>query len=298
MGDLISVVVIDESGSKFRERCLNSVKRQTHTATETIVVSSAGCRPVMEACRTARGEYLFFCSVTSIIQDNTLEELYRAASESDGSLLVCADLYTRDGGEDYRRYDGDTALYGKLFRRDRLAEISLMAEESDLLWRYELLSRYLAGAVRMVCAAQAIVYETSPQGLEVEELCRNHILQRFYDNLTAENPDIRKIARYDLKEPETEQQDKCIRYSCGFYEDREGRNGYLLVRKEYPVPPVIHEVQQEVVYVPADPEGWNGALLSEYMIRKFGQGSMGLRTIVKSMAAWLKYKLRAGVHHE
>lgn len=298
MSDLISVIVIDENDSVFRERCLNSIKRQTYTMTETIVISEDNYKSVMEACHEARGEYVFFCSVSSIIQANTLEELYRATLETDGSLLVCADLYTRNSGVDYQHYSGDVALYGKLFRRNELSEIHLTTDESDLLWRYELLLKYMAGTKEMVCARQAIVYETSSQSLEVEEACRENILVRFYENLVMKNPDIQKVAQLEIEEPETEQKDKCIKYSYGFYEDQAGRGGYLLVKKEYPVPPVVYEVQQEVVYVPAEMREWNGAELSEYMIKKFEQGGLGLKTIVKAMAAWLKYKLRAGGQHE
>ncbi len=306
MSDLISVIVIDEKDSMFRERCLNAIKRQTYTETETIVITEETCKAVMEACCKAGGEYLFFCSVTSVIQDNTLEELHAMTQKSDGDVLACADIYTKDSGTDYQRYAGDISLYGKLFRKDRLTELRLMTEETDLLWRYEMLLKYMAGDLELVCAPQAIVYETSPQGLEVEEACRDNILERLYEKLAAIAPeteevgpaaekrlDIQKKAGLEREEPVTE--DRRIKYSYGFYEDQKGRTACLLVKKEYPIE---HEVQQEVVCVPVPLEELNGAVLSEYMIQRFAQGSLGLKTIVKAMAAWLKYKLGAGGTHE
>lgn len=297
MRELISVIVIDEEDSKFRERCLNSIKRQTYAETETIVVTEENCRAVMEACRKSRGEYLFFCSVTSIIQDNTLEELYGETHKSSGSVLACAHIYTKDSGMDYQRCAGDISLYGKLFHKSRLLDVQLLTDESDLFWRYEMLLKYMAGTMEMISIPQAIVYETAPQGLEVEEACRENILERFYENLAKES-DIQKVAGLEREEPDTEQSDRYIKYSYGFYEDQAGHTAYLLVKKEYPIPTEVHEVQQNVVYVPTEPESMNGAVLSEYVIQKFAQGNLGLKTIVKAMAAWLKYKLRAGGAHE
>lgn len=302
MSDLISVIVIDEKDSMFRERCLNAIKRQTYTETETIIITEETCKALMEACCKAGGEYLFFCSVTSVIQDNTLEELHAMTQESDGGVLACADIYTKDSGTDYQRYAGDVSLYGKLFRKDRLAELRLLTEETDLLWRYEMLLKYMAGDMEMVYAPQAIVYETLPQGLEMEEACQENILWRLYEKLEAidpeaeegspvsgESPNIQKKAGLEREAPVTD--GGCIKYSYGFYEDQKGRTACLLVKKEY-------LLQQEAVHVPVPLEEVNGAVLSEYMIQRVAQGSLGLKTIVKAMAAWLKYKLRAGGAHE
>lgn len=303
MRDLISVIVMDENDSAFRERCLNSVKRQSYTETEAIVVTEEGCLAVMEACHKARGEYLFFCSVTSIIQENTLDELYRETYKAEGNVLACADIYTKDDGVDYQRYAGDISLYGKLFSKSRLSEIQLLTGELGLFWRYELLLKYMEGSIKMVCIPQAAVYETSLQSLEVESVCRENILERFYEKLeteglTAKNSDIRKVAQFEREESETEQKDNCIRYSCSFYENQAGHNAYLLVKKEYPAPQVVCKVQQDAVYMPKETEEMNGAVLSEYVIRKFSQGNLGLKTIIKALTAWLRYKLRAGGAHE
>lgn len=298
MGDLISVIVIDEKNSPFRERCLNSLKRQTYEEIETAVITDADSRFVMEACQEAQGEYLFFCSVTSILQENTIEELYKETLQADGNVLMCADIYTRGSGVDYHRYSGDVTLYGKLFRRSILSGIQLAAGERNMLWRWELLVKYMAGAVKMVRVVQAIVYETSLQDLEDEEDCREDILEKFYEILVMGKPDVQESAHLEVEEPETEQKDKCIKYTYGFYEDQEGRSQYLVIRKEYPVPEVIHDIQKEVVYVPAESKELTGVELSEYIVRKFGQGNLGLMTIIRAMAAWLRYKLKVGGQHE
>lgn len=154
----------------------------------------------------------------------------------------------------------------------------------------------------MVYIPQTVIYETSLQSLEAEEVCRENILHRFYERLEAVDSstktNMQKIVQLEREEPDTEEKGRYIKYSYGYYEDRAEHTACLLVKKEYPVLQKVYEVQREAACVPAAAKELNGVELSEYVIQKFLQGNLGLKTIVKAMAAWLKYKLGAGGTHE
>lgn len=167
---MVSIIVMDCPDRMYLIRCLNAIRRQSLQEYEVILVGEdyapellaeyrAGtAETAVDALHAARGKYLMFCSMTSVLVPCTLEKLVECAEEGDG--FYAAAYLVRSGGEFQESPRAGTCVYGKLFERTKAEEV--LDEAIDTVFAECYIGRY--GEAEAV--EDAFLYESDPQVLE------------------------------------------------------------------------------------------------------------------------------------
>lgn len=166
---MVSVIVDACNSHKFLVRSLNSIRRQTYKDIEIIVVAKDDVEKLLhndvklivsqsfgdglkKAVVTAIGEKIYFCNSTSVLTDNVIEDMVKAASDS--SLCVYTKVYIKNNSG-YVSYLGVNALlYGKLVDK----KVFEKALPNDCEGHVETFISYLKQCSNVVTSDGAILY--------------------------------------------------------------------------------------------------------------------------------------------
>lgn len=176
-------VIIPYSGDRtYLVRCVNAIKRQTCKDVQLlliaaqrdeemarqygleVIVNCDGRRygGINEAIQRAKGEYLFFCSVTSVPAPNTLETLVREYA-ADNSILRYGSCYEEQeqGFEVYE--DMQASCYGKLYDMGILRRGNVQFREGSPFAEMQFVAEYAAYMKDMALSEKIYIYETDAQ---------------------------------------------------------------------------------------------------------------------------------------
>lgn len=318
---LVSVIVPYCEDRKYLFRCLNAIKRQTYQNVEILMIGdkqqdAIGSEynvnivetdertlygGINKAVESARGEYIFFCSLSSILADNVLEELHKAISEKNADLScgsICVQV-----GFDYEEYPEKLSIYGKLYKKSILCDIAL--NETSAYCEYEFVAKYLMKCQNIWENKNALIYETNrsivdkhdSHGFEMEVWKRifgligtDFILEcggaeknnKVDCNIQDENE--QKQIEYDLSYVKEDNHQTFLFLSKAEWAKREE-----LVQEDALKAERVTEINKQKCIEEAM-EQMTGDMLVNYVLCKYQNGKLGLKTIIKSLIAWIKYK--------
>ena len=308
MSSLISVIVVCSKNNKYLLRCINSIKRQTYTNREILLVSDDKeavkhqvkvVSNLKEAVEKAKGEYVFFCSDTSILTANVLEELQASIAKSSVDLS-CASTYVSNGA-DYKEYFTQISIFGKIFKKKLLRSISI--NENNEYGMQELIAQYLVKCDEIRENAKAVVYETNESVLNPKQTCEFEMeaWKRVFELIGTDFSIINGKGR-TIKQ-ETSDLQKNVEHKVSYLKNGDAQTFMIVSKivqeqkenvKVVEVPKVVEkkviEIQKESVDVGALLDSVSGDALISYVIGKYQNGNLGLKTIIKSFFAWMKYK--------
>ncbi len=156
---MISVIIPKEEEDFYLIRCLNSIKRQTYKDTEILLIDrnceqdiidkyslkivetdEIECSGLNKAIAQSEGEYIYFCSSSTVLAPDTFEKFLSGYEEEDtgedgqadteqdvsengkkAKVLVYANINVMSGNN-FEEKDMQMSCYGKLFDRSILIE--------------------------------------------------------------------------------------------------------------------------------------------------------------------------------
>lgn len=165
----ISIIIPDSANTTYLARCLNSIKRQTISDYEIIISSEEQALPVpetyhdisicsgglKEAADSAKGDYVFFLSITSLLTENVLEDLLVKTKENPDSCF-CACLLGKGNNVFTYAKGAVFSIYGTLFEKAGFAK----AAESGA--GLSAVAEYLGSFKKVILDEDALIYETDP----------------------------------------------------------------------------------------------------------------------------------------
>lgn len=179
---LISIIIPKQQEQTYLVRCLNAIKRQTYQNYEIILVTEQ-CEEILQeydydklqvvkaegeskwsgmqqAIESAHGEYLYFCSVSSVLAPNVLEELlkneWNVEKHSMGQFLILQE-------KNVTHADPSTAelgIYGKLFLNSRVQSEKIVFQEEMEFADYIFASFYERNYEKVEENTDVYIYET------------------------------------------------------------------------------------------------------------------------------------------
>ena len=162
MDKLISIIIPKQQEQIYLIRCLNAIKRQTYQNYEIILVAEQWEENLSErynlqivkseeeskwsgmkqAIESACGEYIYFCSMSSVLAPNTLEELINDTLDADkhsmGQVMILE-------GKNVKHADVsvvELGIYGKLFSKSRIQNEEIKFQEEMEFADYIFVSSY------------------------------------------------------------------------------------------------------------------------------------------------------------
>lgn len=185
---MISIIIPKYDDRTYFRRCINAIRQQTYKDLEVFIVCGteetleekemadlrmhkiateekgkyAGLRAAILA---ARGDYIFFCDIMSVLAPTTLEKLLENAS-SFPETFSCARCLIPDK-KGYKHFERmGMSYYGKLFRRDILVENSIFPNGNKILAESIFNAKYLRYYSAVTYDESIYIYETSVDNLE------------------------------------------------------------------------------------------------------------------------------------
>ncbi len=140
MENMISIIIPEAEDHTYLIRCIHSIRRQTWKKIQILLAGAYDKQELLqeeylicpngigEAVERAEGEYLFFCSITSVMTENTLEALMKAAENPE--VCTMGGCYIPDGKNFRQEPEADRSIYGKLFSKKLLAKNGIPYEET------------------------------------------------------------------------------------------------------------------------------------------------------------------------
>lgn len=178
---MISVVIPYSEDQTYLVRCINAIKRQTYKDVELFLIAeqqalemarqqdlevtgienSSGKRydGINEAIRMARGEYLFFCSITSVPAPNTLEILEKNY-ETDGRIWTYGNCYEEKGQGFEACSDMAASLFGKLYHLRVIRDNNIRFRKDSPFAEMQFVAEYAAHMGNMALSEKIYIYET------------------------------------------------------------------------------------------------------------------------------------------
>ena len=179
---LISIIIPKQQEQTYLVRCLNAIKRQTYQNYEIILVAEQYEEILQEhdydklrivkaegdgkwygmqrAIESARGEYLYFCSMSSVLAPNALEELLKNEWDAEkhfmGQFLILQ-------GKSVTHADTSTTelgIYGKLFLNSRVQSEKIVFQEEMEFADYIFASSYERKYEKIEENRDVYIYET------------------------------------------------------------------------------------------------------------------------------------------
>lgn len=180
MEKLISVIIPDEKERMYLIRCLNSICRQTYKNFEILFIGNELSKELIQryeikmigvkgnqnigecfnvAMQQAKGNYLFFCSMTSVLASNVLEELIKHVENTE----VCVRVnYMFPIGVNYESCDkSEASIYGKLFDKRTIIANNLYFADGKSCIRERFVLSYLHFYQRSCMDERVFIYETN-----------------------------------------------------------------------------------------------------------------------------------------
>lgn len=229
---LISIIIPKQQEQTYLIRCLNAIKRQTYQNYEIILITEQCEEKLQEqynlkivetegtdkwigmqqAIESACGEYIYFCSMSSVLAPNTLEELLNDTLDADehsmGQVMIL-------DGKNVKRTDAsvvELGIYGKFFLKSRIQEEKIEFQEKMEFADYIFASVYERKCEKIEENKDVYIYETDKKffydterlisGMEEE---RELLLvaqedARYFKKILAllENTIAREIERYRI----------------------------------------------------------------------------------------------------
>lgn len=176
MNNMISIIVPDCNDRTYLIRCLNALRRQTYQDIELLLVGTeysnellqeyhAICKPDLSAAvSAATGERILFCSMTSVLAVNVLEELSSGSKES--GAWLSARCMVPDGSNFKAADDAGLSLYGKLFEKEKTLAV-LAALPDNAAWTNIFVLSYLSAFEKVEISETCFLYETVEQAVEL-----------------------------------------------------------------------------------------------------------------------------------
>lgn len=295
MDSLISVIIPYYKDHKYLLRCLNAIRRQTYKNVEILLVLNEQqdevnydvkvIRGIGESIYTglnkavyeAKGEYIYFCTATSILRDNALEELYTEINNN-GVDLSCISIYIPNGN-DYKEYSERLSLFGKLYKKSLLGKDPF--REDSVYCEYGYVAKYLTRCKGIRESSASSVYETDKMLLNEPEV-KSFKIEAWQCLFDVIGTDFEKDG-FACKLTEQESDKNCKEH----YENKESKDTTtcLEVNDSQTNEIVTEDALKKIL------EQMNGDELIEYVLDKCRSGKLGLKTVVRSFLAWFKYKL-------
>lgn len=175
MEPLISVVIPKTKEDVYLERCLNSIYRQTYKNIEIIllrdlspltyidrsnisVVCGENCEAELnEAITKAKGEYIIFCSATSILSQNVLSTLCEHNRKSEKYKV--SSVRVEETGGFILDENAIFSLYGKLFDISKLKKNKIKFE-TEYYSNEMFILKYLSSYEEISIDYDTDIYET------------------------------------------------------------------------------------------------------------------------------------------
>lgn len=184
----ISVIITEHKEHAYLIRCLNSIRRQTYQNIEIILTGTGYPKditqeyPAVVMAENARskeggwknifekagGDYIYFCSETSVLAPNVLEDLFQHIG---GNAVCMAARCMVPNGNDFKDCaNAEATAYGKILKKELFWE-KLKTSVADGTCRLHELEAAVLEYVNLFSgleyAESAFVYETDESALEL-----------------------------------------------------------------------------------------------------------------------------------
>lgn len=187
MKPLVSVVIPAFEDDTYLVRCLNSIRRQTYDNVEILLAGNKCSEKVKKdygitiisgksyedglnkAIKSSCGEYILFCSVTSILAYSTIETL--VAGMKQDSSCIYAVCRTPDKEEFTVSLPIEISLWGKLFRKEKIMEHAIIFDDNYAMPQENFVLRYLGLYEKCVEDDSVEIYETDVDTLTCRRDC-------------------------------------------------------------------------------------------------------------------------------
>lgn len=233
MEPVVSIIIPEYPDHTYLIRCINSINRQTYRNTEIILVGTYLAEElpgadeytiladygtdkgegIRQAISAAAGEYIYFCSMTSVITANTLEELMLA--EKNENVWTMGNCCIPDGKNFKRCRNMEISLYGRLYKKQKLMEDGLEYPSGCHFAAPIFVLSYLNLFAMTEVNDKIYIYETDTEVFDIEkpERLNDSNVDQILTLFDKASETMRPLATFLLKEIA----DKCIGLENPYY---------------------------------------------------------------------------------
>ncbi len=171
---MISVIIPKYDDSTNIKSCLNSIKRQTFDKIEILVINdncdeelikeynliqvkndSEECCGLNKAIAQAKGNYIYFCSASSVMSPNTLSELMSVSSD----CLAYVDVSIHNKGV-FNTQEQLMSCYGKVFDKKIIDKIGLKFDGNSVISECVFVSAYMGQFKKIHKNTELYIYDS------------------------------------------------------------------------------------------------------------------------------------------
>lgn len=254
----ISIIIPDSRDGLYINRCLNALDSQTFHDFEIIRTDEDRIpefwKRVDAAIDMAAGEYIFFCSVSSVLGRNVLEHLYKSAEK--GKCEICQ-IMVKDGNGYAFLQESVFSIYGKLYEKSFICDNKMNLKGRGLWEVVDFNIQYFAHCEKVRLGRETYLYETQKDAIFAE--CNDQVPIRYINEILS-------------------------LYKFLFMSHLKIKSSAF--KRSYFSPSFI-KIQESEAKV-EDLHGWE---LSQNVIKQFESGKLGFKTIIMAIWAWIRFKL-------
>lgn len=213
---MISVIIPKYDDSANIRSCLNSIKRQTFGDIEILVVNdncdeelinefnliqvskeSAECCGLNEAMAQAKGEYIYFCSASSVLSPNTLSELMNVSSD----CMAYADVYVTHKGN-FVKQEQILSCYGKIFNKSIIDNIGLRFDGNSAITECIFVATYIGKFKHFYKNTEISIYDSKyTQVCDSDDISPDmKYWKKCFHNINNSSPEVNGIVSRALSE--------------------------------------------------------------------------------------------------
>ena len=176
MKTIISIIIPEFQDEQYFIRCLNSIEKQTFKDYEIIILNNICKKEIIQqynlkllnnsdmdvlgkinsAIKKAKGDYIFFCSGTSVLANDVLERLLSSIIAK--NILVAANILTLQENSIEPRPQM-MMLYGKLLQKSIILRTELIIKIEGFLEEVQFILNYTEVVERIELIEDAYIYE-------------------------------------------------------------------------------------------------------------------------------------------